>query len=54
MAWKTFATAAAIGTQNLEQHQKEFEANDQPQYQITDINQARKDGIMPISYQKAD
>ena len=44
----------AVGTQNLEENQKEFEANDQPQYQITDINQARKDGIMPISYQKAE
>ena len=53
-AWKTFVTALAVGTLNLEEHQKKFEANDQPQYQITDINQARKDGIMPISYQKAE
>ena len=53
-AWKTFVTALAVGTLNLEEHEKKFEANDQPQYQITDINQARKDGIMPISYQRAE
>ena len=53
-AWKTFATAAAVGTLTLEQNQKKFEAGDNPQYQITDIDEARKDGIMPISYQKAE
>jgi len=54
VAWKTFATALAVGTQNLERNKAKFEAEDEPQYQITDINEARKDGIMPISYEKPD
>ena len=52
--WKTFATALAVGTQNLAKHSAKFEAEDEPQYQIIDINEARKDGIMPISYEKAE
>ncbi len=54
VGWKTFATALAIGSQNLAKNKEKFEAEDEPQYQVTDINQARKDGIMPISYEKAD
>jgi hypothetical protein len=54
MAWKTFATALAVGTQNLEKHKEKFEAEDEPQYQIIDINEARKDGIMPISYERPE
>lgn len=54
VGWKTFATALAVGTQNLEKHKEKFEAEDEPQYQIIDVNEARKDGIMPISYEKAD
>ncbi len=54
MAWKTFATAAAVGTLNAREEPEELRGGRQPQYQITDINEARKDGIMPISYQKAE
>ena len=54
VGWKTFATALAVGTQNLEKHKEKFEAEDEPQYQIIDVNEARKDGIMPISYEKAE
>ena len=53
-AWKTFVTALAVGTLSLDENQAKFEVQDQPQYQITDIDEARKDGIMPISYQKAE
>ena len=53
-AWKTFATALALGTQTLEEHKEKFEAEDEPQYQVIDINEARKDGIMPIAYEKLD
>lgn len=53
-AWKTFVTALAVGTLSLDENQAKFEVQDQPQYQITDIDAARKDGIMPISYQKAE
>lgn len=52
VAWKTFATALAIGTSNLEKNRAKFESDDEPQYQITDINDARADGIMPIAYLK--
>jgi len=54
VAWKTFATALAVGTQNLAANEEKFGAKDEPQYQMTDIDEARKDGIMPISYQKAE
>ena len=54
VAWKTFATALAVGSQRLEKNKANFEAEDQPQYQIIDINEARQDGIMPISYEKAE
>lgn len=54
VAWKTFATALALGTQNLEKNKAKFEAEDEPQYQIVDVNEARKDGIMPISYEKPE
>jgi hypothetical protein len=54
VAWKTFATALAVGTQNLEKNKENFEAEDHPQFQIIDINEARKDGIMPISYEKPE
>ena len=54
VAWKTFATALAVGTQNLQKNEAKFEAEDEPQYQITDINEARQDGIMPIAYLKPD
>jgi hypothetical protein len=52
VAWKTFATALAVGTSNLVKNEAKFEGEDEPQYQITDINDARADGIMPIGYVK--
>lgn len=52
VAWKTFATALAVGSSNLEQNAAKFEAEDEPQFQITDIDDARADGIMPIGYVK--
>jgi hypothetical protein len=54
LAWKTFATALALGTQNLEKHKEKFEAEDAPQYQVIDVNEARKDGIMPIAYERRE
>ena len=53
-SWKTFVPALVVGTQNLVKHNAEFEKGDNPQYQITDIDESRKDGIMPISYQKEE
>ncbi len=53
-AWKTFAVAVAVGTKDLVENAEKFEAENEPQYQITDVNGARNDGIMPISYQKTE
>ncbi len=53
-AWKTFSKAVATGTEDLVENDAKFEAEDEPQYQITDIDEARNDRIMPISYQKAE
>ena len=50
--WKTFAAAVAVGTGNLQKFAAKFESEDDPSYQIIDIDEARKDGIMPISYEK--
>ena len=51
-SWKTFAGAVAVGTEGLVKNAKRFEADDEPTYQITEIDAARKDGVMPISYEK--
>ena len=42
------------GTQNLEKNKEKFEADDDPPLQIIDINEARGDGIMRISDEKAE
>lgn len=52
VAWKTFATALTIGTSNLEKNAAKFEMDDEPRYQLIDIDAARADGIMPIGYIK--
>ena len=52
--WKSFVTALVVGSQNLSKNHAKFEAADDPQFQIIDIDESRKDGIMPISYMKAE
>jgi hypothetical protein len=47
--WKTFAKALQTGTEDLARNKEKIEAND-PSYQWIDLAEARKDGIMPISY----
>jgi hypothetical protein len=54
LAWKTFAAAVTVGTSNLQSNVAKIEAADDPDYQVIDINEARNDGIMPISYEKGD
>ena len=48
-AWRTFEAAVAEGTENLNNDRSKFEDDDNAEYQITDIDEARADGIMPIS-----
>ncbi|HEX7515668.1 MAG TPA: hypothetical protein VF345_00115 [Chthoniobacterales bacterium] len=48
-AWKTFAKAIQIATDDLEKNKAKFEAND-PNYQLIDLDEARTEGIMPIPY----
>jgi hypothetical protein len=47
--WKTFAAAVAAGTQDLRKNAEKFESEDEPNYQVIEIDEARKAGIMPIS-----
>ncbi len=53
-AWKSFAMAVATGTINFAEKKDKFDAGDDPDYQVTDIDQSREEGILPISYAKAD
>ncbi len=52
--WKSFASAIATGTNKLEENWEKIEAEDDVQYQLTDVDESRKEGIMPISYQKSE
>jgi hypothetical protein len=47
--WKTFAKALQVGTEDLAKNKEKIDADD-PNYQWIDLAEARKDGIMPISY----
>lgn len=47
--WRTFEAAVTEGTHNLAHDRAKFEDEDNADYQITDIDEARNDGIMPIS-----
>jgi hypothetical protein len=46
-AWKTFARAIQIASEDLEKNQEKFDAGD-PNYQMIDLDEARSEGIMPI------
>jgi hypothetical protein len=51
-AWKSFAAAVTDKTADLDEKADKFNAGD-PDYQTIDIAEARDDGIMPISFEKA-
>ncbi len=53
-SWKTFAAAVVAGTANLQANAAKFEEEDSPEFQIIDLDEARKDGIMPIAYLKEE
>ena len=48
-AWRSFAAAVTTGTKSYDEVADKMDAGD-PRYQVIDIEAARKDGIMPISY----
>ncbi|MFN2475661.1 MAG: hypothetical protein ABR526_04885 [Chthoniobacterales bacterium] len=47
--WRTFEAAVTEGTHNLNNDRGKFDDQNNAEYQITDINEARRDGIMPIA-----
>jgi hypothetical protein len=50
--WKTFAAAVAVGTGDLKKNKAKFDDENEAAYQIIEIDEARADGIMPISSDK--
>jgi hypothetical protein len=46
-AWKTFARAIQIASEDLEKNKEKFDIGD-PSYQKIDLDEAREEGIMPI------
>jgi hypothetical protein len=50
-SWRTFTAALAIGSEDLEKNSANFEAGEDPDYQIISILAARKLGILPIAFQ---
>jgi len=50
-SWRTFTSALAMGCEDLEKNSPNFEANEDPDYQIISIIAARKLGILPIAFQ---
>lgn len=48
-AWKSFEGAVAVGTEALEEDAEKFESDDL-EYQVIDIEEARKVGILPIKF----
>lgn len=53
-SWKTFTTALALGTADLEKNAENFQAADNPNYQLINIAAARKLGILPLAFQSDD
>jgi hypothetical protein len=49
-SFKTFQAAVDEATQELDDHMDDFDNDDDPDYQIVDIAEARSEGIMPIGY----
>lgn len=50
--WKTFAAAVEAAMRDLRANQANFDADDNVNYQIIEIDEARQEGIMPIGYEK--
>jgi hypothetical protein len=53
-SWKTFTAALAMGTADLEKNAENFQAADNPNYQLINIAAARKLGILPLAFTSED
>ena len=53
-AWKTFSTAVSYATAAFHKEKAKFDDEDNADYQIIDIAEARADGIMPIPFDRPD
>jgi hypothetical protein len=49
-SFKTFEAAVDAATQDLDDNQKKFDDEDETDYQLIDIAEARSEGIMPLGY----
>ncbi|HNV69843.1 MAG TPA: hypothetical protein PKO06_09110 [Candidatus Ozemobacteraceae bacterium] len=50
-SWREFRRAAADGAEQFEEQKTKLEGSD-PMYQVIDLEEARRRGIMPIAYRK--
>jgi len=53
-SWNTFTAALAMGTADLAKNAENFQAADDPNYQLINIAAARKLGILPLAFQSED
>jgi hypothetical protein len=49
-SFKTFQAAVDVATKDLEDHADDFDDEDNTDYQLVDIAEARSDGIMPLAF----
>lgn len=49
-SYKTFEAAVDTATQDLEDHADDFDDEENLDYQLVDISEARREGIMPLGY----
>ena len=52
--WRCFNQALDSATREFNKHRKRFDRANDPEYEIVDITAARREGIAPIGYVKAD
>jgi hypothetical protein len=53
-SWDSFESAVSVGTKELKKNRKKFASDDELDYQIIDLEQAREMGMLPIVYTKRD
>ena len=52
--WRCFNQALDSATREFNKHRKRFDRPNDPDYEVVDITAARREGIAPIGYVKAD
>ncbi len=53
-AWRTFKTAVSYATAAYNRDKKKFDDDNNPDYQVIDVADARADGVMPIPFDRPD